>query len=405
MSLNDPPKCSCSNGSCGSCSNCGNKVSSPEIFQFGTPEESNCTAASDNFPNGCPTDKDYTFSSRDLLIMPADGETATLRVCECRWAVNQCIQVVGNVMARFKILDAVTSECDGCLLTIESDGWEQNPAEGVQIGSNMSVWAVDCTNDIGLCTRTMNAVEDGSILVTEKKDPCNCDDDPLFCVSTYNPQDPAGTDPTNNPACGFLLMKDGCPVVLKKGDGVDAAANITHIVGYRSDECDPINITGTPDECGILYWDGDKYTELKIPRDDQGDIIGNACDYKFRLSASGCPELAICGPEIAYNPTDGVADPGTLPDNNNSGWLEVPCGYHNMLICGYPDSAQSPGGRMDVMLADDDQGTNASFPLSLSMGVGIGSLDSDCSVFPTLGRRFVHVEAFSARIRSVTFTC
>lgn len=227
----------------------------------------------DLFPNGCSSDTFWEWGSDDNLTMPADGASAEIRVCSCKFSTGQTILVMDILYAELKITNTTENSDGSCTLTVQRTSWPGNPAAGLNVGKSLKVWVVKEHYDNGLCTQNVPPVELGRLLVVETDDPCGCDDE-IKCVKLFNPQDPdavGGED--DNPICGVIYLENGLAYVMKKENtAVDTDGNpvnyLHYLTGFLDGQCRPYTLQGSDGVTAYMKWDGDKFVVGDVDYND-----------------------------------------------------------------------------------------------------------------------------------------
>jgi len=235
----------------------------------------------DLFPNGCSSDTFWEWGSDDNLTMPADGASAEIRVCSCKFSTGQTILVMDILYAELKITNTTENSDGSCTLTVQRTSWPGNPAAGLNVGKSLKVWVVKEHYDNGLCTQNVPPVELGRLLVVETDDPCGCDDE-IKCVKLFNPQDPdavGGED--DNPICGVIYLENGLAYVMKKENtAVDTDGNpvnyLHYLTGFLDGQCRPYTLQGSDGVTAYMKWDGDKFVVGDV---DYSDVTNTPTPY------------------------------------------------------------------------------------------------------------------------------
>jgi hypothetical protein len=265
------------------------------------------------FPYGCSGDNAvWEWGTTDTFIIPAEGAQASLRVCSCKFAVNQTIWLQGSQIVELTI-DQVEAQPDGsCLLTVVTTDNPNNPDEGEAVTGPGRVWHVKPYFDYGMCSENIPPIETGKLLVVVNPDPCDCDADDAMCAKTFYPQDPDGEHPDDNPACGMIWIKEGDAYVLRKAEtAVDGSSNptdLTHLTGFVDGQCRPYTVQGEAGVSGLWHWTGTVFEPLAVPGADPAK-------YELGLNGSGEPtwidKTPVPEPPSVYstkiNYEDGVA--------------------------------------------------------------------------------------------------
>ena len=317
----------------------------------------------DLFPNGCSSDTFWEWGSDDNLTMPADGASAEIRVCSCKFSTGQTILVMDILYAELKITNTTENSDGSCTLTVQRTSWPGNPAAGLNVGKSLKVWVVKEHYDNGLCTQNVPPVELGRLLVVETDDPCGCDDD-IKCVKLFNPQDPdavGGED--DNPICGVIYLENGLAYVMKKENtAVDTDGNpvnyLHYLTGFLDGQCRPYTLQGSDGVTAYMKWDGDKFVVGDV---DYSDVTNTPTPYS--------PEdwlVTDQNVDIRSDGTWGILAPGgshtssALGNIGTTPWREV---SRNSFLTGYVWNQVGSGHNHDNYLiglayADDASGTN-----------------------------------------------